>query len=114
MYTKEQEQLRISLNQFFGAILVNSNYSDPNLAKQSLIALTIEELLKFCKNEDQTIDIVAAKPILRGAHYIIEQRECNIVDKLRSTSLSEEEIEEATADLEWIKNDLEKYISSLK
>lgn len=113
MYTGEQEQLRMSLNQFFGAILTNSKFEDPSLAKQSLIALVIEELLKFCKNEDETIDMIAAKPILRGTHYALEQRKFNIEEKLTEEGFSEDAIQDAIEDIHWIVSDLNKYISSL-
>lgn len=114
MYTEMQEQLRMSLAHFFGSILVNSNFKDPNLKRQSLVALVIEELLKICKTEDGQIDIVASKPIIRGANYLLENRMNNIVDQLRSTSLNEEEIEEATKDLYDIVSSLNKYLETTK
>lgn len=113
MYTAEQEQLRSSLNQFFGTILVNSNLKDKEYKKQSLVALVIEELLKVCKDDKEQVDIIAAKPIIKATHYLLEKRKTDIVDNLRSTSLDEEDIDNATEDLEWIVNDLKKYIDSL-
>ena len=114
MYSEMQDQLRLSLTQFFGAILSNSNFKNPNLKKQNLVALVIEELLKVCINEDSSIDIIAAKPILKASSFLLESRCSEIQESMNKKDIDEELIEDATADLKWIVQDLNKYIASLE
>lgn len=113
MYTSEQEQLRIGLNQFFGSILTSSNLKEPAMKKQSLVALVVEELTKFCKTEDNQIDIIAAKPILRATHYLLENRCNDIITSMEEAGIKDCDIEDATDDLHWIVADLNKYIDSI-
>lgn len=113
MYTQEQEQIRMGLHQFFGSILVNSNLEDSSMRKQSLIALVLEELVKICKKDDNEIDIVAAKPILRATHYILEGRMNNIKSFMSKEGFEDCDIEDATEDLNWIVADLNKYLDSI-
>lgn len=114
MYTDEQEQIRMSLHQFFGGIITSSNLEEPQMKRQSLIALVTEELCKFCKDDKEQIDVVVAKPILRATEFILKQRCNNIVDNLRSTSLDEHEIEGMTNELNSLIKSLGKYINTIK
>ena len=114
MYSEMQEQLRLSLTQFFGAILVNSQFKDSTMKKQSLVALVMEELLKVCKTQDDITDMIVAKPILRAGQFLLERRNCEIQEELKKNNIDEELIEDATEDLQWMIADLEKYIASLE
>lgn len=105
MYTEEQEHLRMALHQFFGSILINSNLKDKEMKKQSLVALVVEELIKICK--DDNIDIIAAKPILRGAHHILSIRKQEIEEVLQDKN------NHLTDDIKDLINKLNIYIESL-
>lgn len=73
MYTKNQEAIRNSLWNFMGS-LMNSSLTEDN-SKESVMALMSEEMCKFCKNEDeQTIDMNTAKPILKAASWVLNAR----------------------------------------
>lgn len=74
MYTETQDALRNSLWNFFGSIL-NASILEENRTKENVTALVSEELCKFCKNEDGTsIDMVAAKPILKATIWILDAK----------------------------------------
>lgn len=113
MYTQEQEQLRLSLVQFLGAILSNSNFAEPEMRRQSLTALVTEELVKVCKS-GENVDMVAAKPILRATQHIIHTREQEIRSELEKSNIDNEQIEDAVEDMTWLRTDLEKYIDAIK
>ena len=74
MYTDAQETIRNSLWNFMGNLLTASAFTETK-AKESVTALMSEELCKFCKNEDETtVDMVASKPLLKSAVWILEAR----------------------------------------
>lgn len=74
MYTETQEALRNSLWNFMGSIMTASILEDKR-KKENVTALVSEELCKFCKTEDETsVDIQAAKPILKAAIWVLEAR----------------------------------------
>ena len=74
MYTETQDALRNSLWNFFGSIL-NASILEESRTKENVIALVSEELCKFCKNEDETsVDMVATKPILKAAIWILDAK----------------------------------------
>lgn len=74
MYTETQDALRNSLWNFFGSIL-NASILEESRIKENVTALVSEELCKFCKNEDETsIDMVAAKPILKAASWVLDAK----------------------------------------
>lgn len=114
MYTQEQEQLRMGLVQFLGSILSSSNFAEPEMRRQSVVALVTEELVKICKNQDNNIDMVAAKPILKATQHILSTRESEIRQDLADISMDDDFIEEAVSDISWIKEDLEKYINTIE
>lgn len=114
MYSEMQEQLRLSLAQFFGAILVNSKFKDPERKRQSLVALVIEELLKVCKTEDGQIDMITAKPIIKATHYLLENRIGDITKEMESNGIASEVIDDALEDLHWITGDLRKYLDTIE
>lgn len=63
--------LRNGLTQYIGAMLENPEY-DSVASKQLAVAALLEEAIKICKMEDQTIDMFTAKPILRATLYIYD------------------------------------------
>lgn len=74
MYTETQDALRNSLWIFFGSIL-NASILEESRTKENVTALVSEELCKFCKNEDETsVDMVAAKPILKAASWVLDAK----------------------------------------
>lgn len=88
MYTETQEALRNSLWNFMGSMLTASIHEE-NRAKESVTALMSEELCKFIKNEDETsVDMIAAKPILKAAAWILESR----ITELNNTLINAPEV----------------------
>ena len=74
MYTDTQEALRNSLWNFMGSMLTASIHEEKR-AKESVTALISEELCKFVKNQDEvSVDMVAAKPILKSAVWILNAK----------------------------------------
>ena len=74
MYTDTQQAIRNTLWNFMGSIMDASGYDNEN-NKQTVTALMSEELCRFCKNDDEkTIDINTAKPILKAAKWVLESK----------------------------------------
>ena len=74
MYTDTQQAIRNTLWNFMGSIMDASGYDNEN-KKQTVTALMSEELCRFCKNDDEkTIDINTAKPILKAAKWVLESK----------------------------------------
>lgn len=74
MYTETQDAIRNSLWNFMGSILTAS-ILEKNKRKENVTALMCEELCKFCKTDDETsVDMQAAKPILKAAVWVLEAR----------------------------------------
>lgn len=74
MYTDTQQAIRNTLWNFMGSIMDASGYDSEN-KKQTVTALMSEELCRFCKNDDEkTIDINTAKPILKAAKWVLESK----------------------------------------
>ena len=115
MYTQEQDQLRMSLIQFFGSILANSNFEDASMRRQSLIALVTEELIKVCKSGNENgIDMIASKPLLRATQHIIHTREQEIRKELNDLCMNDDDIEDAVENMTYIRAGLENYIKTIK
>lgn len=84
MYTETQEALRNSLWNFMGSMLTASIHEE-NKAKESVTALISEELCKFVKNEDDiSIDMTAAKPILKAAVWVLEAKTTELNNTLNT------------------------------
>ena len=74
MYTDTQQAIRNTLWNFMGSIMDASGYDNEN-KNQTVTALMSEELCRFCKNDDEkTIDINTAKPILKAAKWVLESK----------------------------------------
>ena len=77
MYTDTQQAIRNSLWNFMGSLLTASMYEDKR-NKESVTAVFSEELCKFCKDENDKIDILAAKPILKSSIWVLQNRKAEI------------------------------------
>ena len=74
MYTDTQQAIRNSLWNFMGSLLTASSLEGVH-AKESVIALMSEEMCKFVKQEDnESIDMVAAKPLLKATSWILDAK----------------------------------------
>ena len=112
-YTQNQEALRNALWNFIGQLAESSAYSG-DMAKQSVIALMSEEMAKLCKNEDDTINMTVAKPILKNASWLINQRANNIV--VASLELDEAQaktLNSTADDIQRISKQLNDYIDKI-
>ena len=105
----------MSLHQFFGSILINSNLKDSSMKKQSLVALVIEELIKICKTEQGNIDMLAAKPILKSTDYILSNRLNEVLTQLKKDEeINIESLNFVTKDLSDLVKNLNDYIKNIK
>ena len=64
-YTKEQEAIRQAFANFVGSLLVNSMY-DGEEARENVLAILCEELVKYTKDENETINTKTSRPILKS------------------------------------------------
>ena len=74
MYTDTQQAIRNTLWNFMGSIMDASGYDNEH-KKQTVTGLMSEARCRFCKNDDEkTIDINTAKPILKAAKWVLESK----------------------------------------
>ena len=106
MYTDTQEAVRVSLWNFMGSLLDASVEVNK---KESVTALMSEELCKFCRNQDNELDMKAAKPILKSAAWILEARKAEI----NSIPVKTEAIDSTIKNLDDLIASLNKYINKL-
>lgn len=83
MYSNDQTQIRAGMVNYIGA-LINSSPFEGRAAKQNVVAVMTEEILKLAKGEDQTVDLYVLKPMIKGMVFIINQR-VNELSKLPKT-----------------------------
>lgn len=76
-----EEMLRISLHQFFGAALASS------VEGEAGIALIIEELTKLISTDKelQHFDKTLMKPIIKAVHYMMTQEYNNLLEDSQKT-----------------------------
>jgi flagellar hook-basal body complex protein FliE len=92
MYTETQEALRNSLWNFMGSMLTASLHEE-NRAKESVTALMSEELCKFVKNKDEiSVDMVAAKPILKSAVWVLNAKITELNNTLETAPTAAKEV----------------------
>lgn len=84
-YTNEQEAIRQSFANFLGALLSNSIYENDE-AKENVIALLCEELVKYAQ-EGNTINLNVSKPILKATLWILQKRKQEIIMYLNDSDL---------------------------
>jgi hypothetical protein len=85
-YSNNQQAIRVALWNFMGALL-NSSIYEGEQGKQTVVALVSEELSKLCKNEDESINMVVAKPILKNAEWVLEARSKEITKTVGELSM---------------------------
>lgn len=110
-YTKEQETIRMALTNYVGALYVNSKYTG-SVGKSNVNAIIIEELTKLSE-EDGKLDLIALKPILNAAAWILKRKKQEIENDANSDFLKEKikpTIKEMTSLIEGI----EKYVEKIK
>jgi hypothetical protein len=73
MYSNDQTQIRAGMVNYIGALIKSSSF-EGRAAKQSVVAVLIEEALKLAKSEDQTVDLYVLKPMIRGMVFTLNQR----------------------------------------
>lgn len=102
-YTQEQETLRNAFWNFLGGLIASSPHQDQDKVKENVTALVLEEICKISKNEDETLNIQAAKPILKAAEWVVSKRieEVNLIGF------------EATEDVTQLKELLSKYVNKI-
>lgn len=114
MYTETQDALRNSLWNFFGSIL-NASILEESRTKENVTALVSEELCKFCKNEDETsIDMVAAKPILKAASWILNAKLKELYKTLETApAVAYDPINKNIASIHNMKTELDVFINKI-
>lgn len=115
MYTETQEALRNSLWNFMGSIYTASIYEDKK-KKENVTALMCEEMCKFCKKEeDETVDMQACKPILKAAIWVLEARRLEMQKKKDSLDIDAliTPMDRAIEDLSNLIDTLNTYIEKL-
>jgi hypothetical protein len=86
-YSDNQQAIRVALWNFMGALLNSSRYEGEE-GKQTVVALVSEELAKLCKNDDGSINMVVAKPILKNAEWVLESRSQEITKTMGELSMN--------------------------
>ena len=76
-----EEMLRISLHQFFGAALTSA------VSGEAGIALIMEELTKLTSTDDELkhFDKKLIKPIIKSVKYVLTQEYNNLLDDSQKT-----------------------------
>lgn len=105
-YTNEQETLRAAITNFIGIAASSSMYEGKD-AVRNVIALFLEELVKYVQTEEG-ININAAKPILRATIYILTERKHEASEAMKKMGLIPN-----TTELDNLINSLNDYISKL-
>lgn len=73
MYSNDTTQIRQGFTNYICAIL-NSLNLQPRAAKQQVVSILVEEIMKVSENEDGLIDLYAIKPFLFGIIKFLKQR----------------------------------------
>jgi hypothetical protein len=108
MYTDTQQAIRNSLWNFMGSLLTASMYEDKR-NKESVTAVFSEELCKFCKDENDKIDILAAKPILKSSIWVLQNRKAEI----ESLPVKSEAINKTIEELDNLIASLDMYVNKI-
>lgn len=86
-YTNEQEAIRQSFANYLGA-LIGASIFEGQTQKENVIALLSEELTKYTCNEDNTINISIAKPILKSSLWILNKYKEDMLIKANQASIN--------------------------
>lgn len=109
-YTSEQETLRAAINNFIGVAASSSMYEGKD-AVRNVIALFLEELVKYIQTDDG-MNMNAAKPILRATVYILESRRKEAIESFKE-AFDCEPNELLTEDLDRLIQSMNDYINKL-
>lgn len=109
MYTDTQQSIRNAMWNFMGTLLSSSPYDEISKKKENVTALMSEELCKFVKADDKTLDIKAAKPILKSALWILEARKL----ELKNINVSNSAINSGIKEIDILIATLSKYIDKI-
>lgn len=107
MYTDTQQAIRNSLWNFMGSIM-DAAYNEER-KKENVTALVSEELCKFCKTEDDKVDMKASKPILKSAQWILKAR----LFELKKLPVASEAIDETIKELDNLITLLDGYVDRI-
>ena len=107
-----QAMLKNGLAQYIGAMLENKDF-EPREAAQLTVANLIEAAVKLAMKDDK-IDFFVAKPIVRGAKFVIGAR-FNALDKaVNDEIISREEYDNLMRESDYLVDSLEKIIEGMK
>lgn len=113
-YTSQQEAIRSGLYNFLGSLYTSSYFDAKDIkAKESVIALVLEELCKMCQKENKEIDLSCARPILKSSLWVLQQREIELKQELDKLNVPSKEIEKMVEPSKSLINDLNKYINKI-
>lgn len=115
-YTNEQEAIRQSFANFLGALLNSSAY-EKDEAKENVIALLCEELVKYVQEED-AINLRASKPIFKSALWLFKKRKQELIMYLNDSDLYQNTdttfTSQYTKDIDSLIELLDVYISKIE
>ena len=73
MYSNDTTQIRQGFTNYIGAV-VNSLNLQPRAAKQQIVSILVDEIMKVSENENGLIDLYVIKPFISGTIKLLEQR----------------------------------------
>lgn len=109
-YTSEQEALRAAITNFIGIAATSSMYEGKD-AVRNVIALFLEELIKYTQTDDG-INMNATKPIFRATIFILEERRRTILNSYKE-SFDSDPPETLTQEIDSMIESLKNYINKI-
>lgn len=115
MYTDTQNTIRNTLWNFIGALYTNSAYDDNKKKKENVTALITEELCKFCKEDENKIDLNAAKPIFKSSIWLLKAKKTELLKDIDEHNIvTTDAISSSIKELDMLIEALETYIARIK
>ena len=113
-YTKEHEAIRQAFANFVGSLLVNSMY-DGEEARENVLAILCEELVKYTKDENETINTKTSRPILKSTLWILQNRRNEMITYLKENNILMDNTlpDQYTKDIDNLIDMLDKYINKI-
>lgn len=111
--SNRQAVLRNGLTQYIGAMLDKSDYK-LSATRQLIVAALLEEAVKICKRDDGTVDMYAAKPILRAMLYIYDHEYEKAVEAAKESGLGDSILPGLAARFEQMKKPIQSMIDAAK
>lgn len=74
IYSNDYGQIKNGLSNYVGSLLKACPFQGKNASRQHVAAALIEEALNLMKNEDNSIELYVAKPLLRGTNIVLQSR----------------------------------------